>query len=148
MLITLDSSVIVASVMEKEEHHDACAKLMNKLSKAEYDAAVPYSVLVEVTASVKRRTDSEELATIIENDLKNISSINFFELSEWRTEEAVVIAAKTGLRGMDAIIVQIAKEHDASLVTLDNEIVQRAQSIVNIIKIEDILSKERNGEDE
>lgn len=36
------------------------------------------------------------------------------------------------MRGMDAIVVQIAKEFDAILVSLDNEMIEKAKGIVKV----------------
>src|SRR3990172_7863027 len=118
MLLTLDSSVIIASLLEKEQHHTICKKLMEQISNTEHAAVMPYTVLVEVVAAIKRRTFSEKLAERIGEDLQNIGTIYFLNLSKYRANEAAQIANKTNLKGMDAIVVQIAKEYGAILVTL------------------------------
>ena len=60
----------------------------------------------------------------------------------WRAEREMVVvenfaaakacrvATKTGLRGMDAIVVQIAKEYKAELITFDKEMLQKAVSVM------------------
>jgi predicted nucleic acid-binding protein len=49
------------------------------------------------------------------------------------------IAVKTGLKGTDAIVVQIAKENACPLVSLDKEMTKKAQNIVEIKKVEELL---------
>lgn len=145
MLLTVDSSVIVAGIIKKEESHSICKDLMTKIAKAEHTAAIPYSVLVEVVASLKRRTGSEYIAENAEKELKNIDAVQFFELSKERAEESATIAIKTGLRGMDAIVVQVAKENNATLITIDKVMADLAKGIVAISSAKDVLE---NKEDE
>ena len=138
--ITLDSSVIVAALREQEEKHDACKKLLERVKDGEFVALEPYTVLVEVVAAIKRRTKSEPLAERVKNDLENIDTIKFLDLMSSRATSAVEIAKETDVRGMDAIVVQIAKEFNAPLVSLDGEMTKRAKLVVKIVPIEDMVS--------
>jgi len=137
VFITLDSSVIIAALRRQEEKHSQCRSLMEKVKNAQYTAVQPYTVLVEVAAAIKRRTNSERLAIQVKNLLQSIATMNV-ELEALRADSAVEIAAKTGLRGMDAVVVQVAQEFDAILVTLDLEMVDRAKCIVNIRSTEEL----------
>ncbi len=53
MLLTVDTSVIIASLIEKEEHHVSCKRLMEKVSNGEH------------TALLKLMTSSSLEATIL-----------------------------------------------------------------------------------
>ncbi len=137
MQVVLDSSVIVAALVEKEEKHIACLKLLEKIKDGKLVALEPYTVLIEVVAAIKRRSGSEELAERVGEDLKNLDLIYFLELVSQRAEQASEIAAKTSLRGMDAVVVQIAEEFGAPLVSLDEEMLEKAKKIVNIKSVDD-----------
>ena len=137
--VVLDSYAIVAALRPEEEHYDACKNLLEKVKDGALIAVEPYSVLIETTAAIKRRTDSGELARRVKEDLKSISTIHFFELSERRANEAADIAIQTGVRGMDAIVVQLAKEMDATLVTLDAEISKKAKNIADIKQADEFV---------
>lgn len=78
---------------------------------------MPYSVLVEVVASIRRRTGSELLAVEVQNVLENITALSFVMLDIRAAAKACRVATKTGLRGMDALVVQTAKEYKAELIT-------------------------------
>jgi len=137
--ITLDSSVIVAALREQEEKYEACKKLLERVKNGEFAALEPYTVLVEVVAAIKRRTKSESLAERVKNDLENIDTIKFLDLISSRANSAAEIAKETGVRGMDAIVIQIAKEFNASLVSLDEEMSKRAELVVKIVNIDDVV---------
>ena len=94
--------------------------------------AWPYIVLVEVVAAVRRRTADKELALKIKKELLSAGSVNFTIVDPEAALEASDIAIETGMRGMDAIVVQTAKEYGTSLVSLDKEIISKATGIVKI----------------
>ncbi len=136
--ITLDSSVIVAALREQEEKHEECKRLLEKVKDGNFIALEPYIVLVEVVAAIKRRTGSTPLGERVKNDLQDIDTINFLDLDLVRADEAANIAKEIGVRGMDAIVIQIAKEFDSFLVSLDGEMVKRAKSVVTVKDVEDL----------
>ena len=130
MLLTVDSSVLVAALRGQEPSHEACQRLLEQISEAQHIAVQPYTVLIEVVAAIRRRTGSEELAARVYQNMEAISSLRFVELDARRAEDAVVIAEQSGLRGMDAIVVQVAREFGSSLVTLDDEMQERVGDLV------------------
>ena len=62
--------------------------------------------------------------------LKSISAISFVMLDSRVAAKACRVATKTGLRGMDALVVQVAKEYKAELLTFDNEMLQKAVAVL------------------
>ncbi|MBI4449577.1 PIN domain-containing protein [Candidatus Uhrbacteria bacterium] len=108
---------------------------------------VPYSVLVEVAASLRRRTGSVSIAEVSKKELQNIDSIFFLELTENRANEAADIAKETGLKGMDAIVVQIARENVSILVSLDDDIIKKSVNIARAIDVDAFLKIEEMEKD-
>jgi len=49
--------------------------------------------------------------------------------------DAAEIAAEIGVRGMDAIVIQVAKEFDIPLVTLDQEMLEKAKLVVDVMDL-------------
>ncbi len=64
--------------------------------------------------------------------------INFLDLDLVRADEAANITKEIGVQGMDAIVIQAAKEFDSILVNLDDEMLKRAKSVVTIKDVEDL----------
>jgi len=137
--LTLDSSIIIAALREQEEKHNTCLEVLEKVKDGKYIAIEPYTVLVEVTAAIRRRTGSKELAEKVRFYLRDIDSIYFLELESYRAEEASKVAEKLSVRGMDAIVIQIAREFNSVLLTLDNEMAEKSKDFVYVGKIEEIL---------
>jgi len=141
--ITIDSSVIVASLRKNETQHEVCRRIMEMIKNGDFVAIEPYIVLVEVVAAIKRRTGSSKLAERIRRALEAIDTIYFLELTKSRATEAAEIAVLTGVRGMDAIILQTARENGTTLITLDGEMAERAKDVVKVVK-PDVLLGDKN----
>jgi len=90
-------------------------------------------VLVEVVAAIRRRTGAADLAARIERDFLALAVLRFIELelNRARAREASAIARAAALRGMDALLLQVAREFGATLVTLDREMLDRAAPYVD-----------------
>jgi predicted nucleic acid-binding protein len=87
---------------------------------------MPYSVLVEVVAAIRRRTGSEELALEVKKALLEIDSVSFIVIDDKAAENAVDLAAKSAVRGMDALVIQVAREFGTELVSFDHEMMTKA----------------------
>lgn len=132
MHLCLDSSVIVAALRKQEKDHLLALKLLRKIKDQEHIAIEPYTVLVEVAAAIRRRTGSKELATRVKDDLLSLGTFRFVDLDAVSSSSAAGIAADIGVRGMDAVVIQVAKEFGIPLVTLDVEIIEKEKGIVEI----------------
>ena len=129
--ITLDSSVIISSLLEKEPRHKEALEILTALLFGDYFAIMPYSVFVEVVAAIRRRTGSEKLAREVKSKLLNIKTISFVVLDDKSADRAADLAAKTGVRGMDAIVIQVAKEFRKELISFDDEMVLKAANALS-----------------
>lgn len=128
--LTIDSSVIIASLLEDEPMHKEASAIMNEVLKGKAFAIMPFIILIEVVSAVRRRTGIEDLAVQIKNELISIENVSFVMLDDKSAMDAAEIAAKSGLRGMDAIVVQVAKEFGAHLMTFDEEMKKKAKNIL------------------
>ncbi len=136
--ICLDSSVIVAALRKQEVHYEDAKNLLEKVKDGNHIAIEPYIVLIEIVAAIKRRTGSTKLAKRVKNDFLAIDTINFTDLESTRASDASDIAMNLGVRGMDAIVIQTAKEFNIPLITLDKEMIEKAKSFVDIRAVDDL----------
>ena len=58
-------------------------------------------------------------------------SVFLVSLDEKSAKEAAEIAVKTGVRGMDAIVLQVALDFDTDLMSFDEEMVAKARGHIN-----------------
>lgn len=128
--LTLDSSVIISSLLNNESRHKEALKIWESILSGKNFAVMPYSVLVEVVAAIRRRTGVEEMALGIKNQLLDIETVSFVPLDDRAAISASELAAKTGVRGMDALVIQVAIEFEAELITFDEEMLKRAKQLL------------------
>ena len=143
MAVTLDSSVILAALRNQEEKHEQCRWLLEAVEEAQIIAIQPYSVLSEVTNAIKRRTSSQRLAERIKQVLQSINTMNFVEPEARRTEMVSDIAMRTDMGIMDAVVVQIAFEFGTTLISLDEEMMKKAKSIVKTKTVDEFLAEQQ-----
>jgi len=127
--LTIDSSVIISSLLERESRHHEALEIWERVLSGKDFAVMPYSVLVEVVAAIRRRTGSEELALQVKGALLDIDSISFIVIDEKAAEDAADLAAKSSLRGMDALVIQVAREYDTELISFDQEMMTKAETL-------------------
>jgi predicted nucleic acid-binding protein len=126
--LTIDSSVIIASLLENELRHSEAMRIWDDVLAGVDVAIMPYSVFVEVVAAIRRRTGSEELANEIKEALLKIDNVSFVILDQPSAEDAANIAIKKSVRGMDALVMQTATEYKTELVTFDEEMMKKFQA--------------------
>ncbi len=128
--LTIDSSVIISSLLESEPMHKEASAVMEEVLNGKAFAIMPYTILVEVVSAVRRRTGIEQLAMQVKDELTSIENLSFVMLDDKSAIEAADIAARSGLRGMDAVVVQVAKEFDSRLITFDEDMKKKARKIL------------------
>ena len=104
--LTIDSSVIIASLLKNESRHGEAMQIWDAVIAGRDIAIMPYSVFVEVVAAIRRRTGSVELATEVKEELLKIENVSFVILDQRAAEDAADIAIRKGVRGMDALVMQ------------------------------------------
>ncbi len=124
--VTVDSSVIISSLLPQELRNKEALDLWKNVLVGDWFAVMPYSILVEVVSAIRRRTGSEDLARQTKKQLLSIQSLSFVVLDDASARKAAEIAAITGLRGMDALVVQVAKEYKAQLISFDKKMIEKA----------------------
>ncbi|MFO7447688.1 MAG: PIN domain-containing protein [Ignavibacteriaceae bacterium] len=123
--LTIDSSVIISSIITSEVTHLKALEIITSVIEKKQPVHFLFSVLVEVSGAIKLRTRSALVANEVRNRLLNIPNIKFYELTAERSEKACLISIELGLRGMDAIIVQLSNELNTKLITFDAEILKK-----------------------
>ncbi len=126
MKLVVDSNIFVSSLDPNDVHHAECLPIFERILRFEIEALCPTLVLVETTCALRRRTRSEELAVAVYKNLARLPSINWLDINLQVAERACMLGAKTGLRGGDSIILQVAEQYGIPLLTNDREIENKA----------------------
>ncbi|WP_456475338.1 type II toxin-antitoxin system VapC family toxin [Candidatus Pyrohabitans sp.] len=129
----LDASVLVNSVVEREEHHEFSRELMNRIRESNVNVVVPEIALPEIASAIARGTGIADKAIEFVGILRQLPNIVFIPIDSELADLSSKLAAEYKLRGCDAIYVGVASYFNAKLVTLDKEQQKRAPSYVEAI---------------
>ncbi len=132
--VTLDSSVLVSAFVKEDKFRSKARRIMEKMFSGQYRVVTSAIVFVEVCGSISRRVGVDK-ALLVKDQLVKWGSMNFVawsELTGKRMGEAAELAVELKLRGMDAIVVQVAKEKKRALITFDEELAEKAKVAVEV----------------
>ncbi len=138
MKFVVDSNVFVSSLDPNDLFHAECQPLFEKMLSFEIEALCPTLVLVETVCVLRRRTGSEDIARDIYKNLSALPSINWLDITVAVAERACMLGAKTGLKGGDAIVLQVAEQYGVPVVTKDKEIKSKAPTGILIFEPADV----------
>ncbi|MDI6819671.1 MAG: PIN domain-containing protein [Candidatus Hodarchaeaceae archaeon] len=129
--LVVDSSVFIAAFKVGDPFHGQAHAVIEQIG-TKYRAFVSCLALVEVVGAMGRVVGPKYAKRI----RKRFTSwakggfITIEELDKKRADEAQLIAIKYGLRGADAVIVQLASEKKCMLASFDEEILQKFEKVL------------------
>nr|BAL54681.1 hypothetical conserved protein [uncultured Acetothermia bacterium]BAL58333.1 hypothetical conserved protein [Candidatus Acetothermum autotrophicum] len=138
MKLVFDSNILVSSLDSNDLFHAECYPVFEKLLSSEIEALCPALVLVETACVIRRRTNSEELAVATYKNLARLPSITWLDITLDVAERACVLCSQTGLRGGDAIVLQVAEQYGIPLLTKDQEMKAKAPKGILIFEPSDL----------
>ncbi len=114
--------------------YSECYPIFEKILNLEIEALSPTLVLVETACVLRRRINNEEIAHRIYKSLALLPSINWLDITLEVAERACMLGVQIGLRGGDAIVLQVAEQYGIPLLTKDKEMKEKAPK--NILVLE------------
>jgi predicted nucleic acid-binding protein len=138
MRLVVDSNIFVSSLDPKDIFHNECNKIFNKLLTCELEALCPALVLVETICVIRRRTNNYLLAIKVYQNLLKIPSINWLDITIDVAISACMLGSLTGLKGGDALVLQVAEQYGIPLLTKDKEIKEKSPGEILIFEPADL----------
>ena len=141
--VVLDSSVLVSSFVAGDAFRPVAREVMRRVFRGAYSAIESNVVPPEVIGAISRKAgvaNARKARARIEK-WEELGLFGFVELDRRRRLEAGELALNLRLRGMDSIIIQLAREKRAVLITFDEEMASKAKSVVKVLTAEDIEMK-------
>ncbi|MBA3235308.1 MAG: type II toxin-antitoxin system VapC family toxin [Chloroflexi bacterium] len=129
-MVTIDASVFVSAGSSRDPASDESIAFLRAVLGASLAVHQPTLTLVEVTASMARRSGDIGLAREAGLRLLQMPRLQMHPLDVEAAAEASGLAGRARLRGPDAIYAATALRHGATLVTLDHELLSRVGTIV------------------
>jgi predicted nucleic acid-binding protein len=136
--LVVDSSILIGGLDAKDRWWVACAPIVDRLARGDLSGYLPAHVLAETVCALRRR-GGEELARVALAELTDSPTLTWLDVTFDVAEDACDIGIRTGLRGADAMIVQVADRLRLPLLTLDREIRDKAATVVQVIDPAEII---------
>ena len=131
-MVVIDASVWVAADSGDESARDPCSAFLARVLERGTTVHQPTLTLVEVTAAVARRTRDESLAREAGLTVLAMPGLVLHDLDAGGAVDAAAVAASTFMRGADAVYLACALATRSTLVTLDQEQLDRAPAGVTV----------------
>ena len=131
MSVLLDTSCLV-SFFISDAHHEKAKLVRNRIFRREIQGFISALSQVEL-CGVIRRNKGEAEARQVKNAMDDLAEKELLSIIPLRNSDASIasdMAIKTGLKGADAVIVNAAAQTKSELVTFDQEIKEKAKSVV------------------
>lgn len=130
MTLTVDASVWLAARFREEPYHEASADFLLRVIAGPELIALPWLSWVECVAAAARKTGGDDVAHQLGRHLRSLPGITWVPLDESLAGDACHLSARLRLRAADAVYVAVAKVHSSTLITLDNELLERCRGAV------------------
>ncbi|HGJ65245.1 TPA: PIN domain-containing protein [bacterium] len=138
MRLVIDSNIFVSSLDPMDKFHSECYPVFERILDFEIEVLCPNIVLVETICALRRRTNNERIAHEFYQYLAILPSINWLDITIDVAEKACMLGAKIGLRGGDAIILQVADQYGIPILTKDKEIKEKAPKHIIVFEPENL----------
>lgn len=128
--VVVDTSVWVSRLVEGDVNHARCRVWLDNQATSGGLLIAPVLMLAEVAGAISRRTNRPGLAHQAIGGLRAIPQVRLVSVDPALADLAAGLAADHALRGTDAVYVATASQLGVPLITLDDEQLKRAKSIV------------------
>lgn len=126
----VDASVVVSLHHAADKFHHRCTRWLREALTHGVELHAPGLLIVEVAAAIRRLTGDETLAA---ESIRGLADwLQLYPLDRQRAETAAAVAARTGVRGADAVYLALARELREPLVTLDRQQLERGEALVEV----------------
>ncbi|MCJ7619740.1 MAG: PIN domain-containing protein [Anaerolineae bacterium] len=127
-MYVIDACVYVSSIRAQEPHHQASRSFLNEVRARRAVVKSPETLVPEVAGVLGRGTEGSAQGIGYAMALRKLPHHEFFAVDRQLADLAATVGALQGLKGMDALYAALAHQESARLITVDDELVDRAPS--------------------
>lgn len=125
-MYVIDACVYVSSIRKQEPQHKASRLFLGQVRAQQAPVKSPETLVVEVAGALGRGTEGSADAMSYALGLRRLPGHQFIPVDRELADLAAKVGAEKKLKGMDAIYAALADKEGARLITVDNELINRA----------------------
>ncbi len=133
MNYTIDASVFVSATREEEENFAISREFVRRFESRSLEKFCPTLILAECAAAIARASNDQKAAQELVALVENMVGLHLVALDAPLVQRAAQIAIEHRLRGADAVYAAVAQLFDATLITWDNEMLERGAKVVHVM---------------
>jgi len=133
--VAVDTTVFIASLLEKDHFHEDAISFLEQINTKQCRAHISKIVLVEIAGAISRRIDEASAREAIEimGSWITEGKVKTYDLNKMRMLRASEIAMKLKVKGMDAIVLQIADELKIPFKSYDEEVKKKIEHVFEVL---------------
>ena len=128
-MITIDASVWTAFFEPKDAFHVESVAFLRECERRRVEMFAPSLAIVETACAMARRQQDGDKGLAVARSLQAIPVLRWVDMDRILTDEALTCGTRWLLRGADAIYAAAAASTGTTLVTWDNELIERAGGV-------------------
>jgi predicted nucleic acid-binding protein len=137
-MYTIDASVHINALNPAEAGSAGSQAFLTRVHKEGSPVFSPALLLVEVAAAVARAFDSPAQGIALAKALRLIPGQTWVALDEELAGEASTLGAEHRLRGADAVYAAVARHYKTTLVTADQQQIQRLSQFLDVRRPDEV----------
>jgi predicted nucleic acid-binding protein len=141
-MYTLDASVHVSALNPHEAESAASQAFLRLVHQHQIPLVSPTLLPVEVAAAVARTMDDIARAAALAALVRDWPNQALVPLDDDLADRAADLAARSRLRGADAVYAATAQQYGTTLITLDRQQLERLPPQVRTARPADVLGEE------
>ncbi|MGC9396619.1 MAG: type II toxin-antitoxin system VapC family toxin [Anaerolineae bacterium] len=138
-MFTIDASVHINALNPREFGSAESQLCLQRLVALRQPFFSPTLLLVEVAAAIARVLDDTDLALELTRGIQALPRQLWIPLDSAMAELAAQLGAQARLRGADAVYAAVARHYGATLITRDQQQLDRLVDLVRVRTPEDVL---------
>ncbi len=139
-MFTVDASVHISAINPTEIDSAESQAFLKHIQRKELAVFSPTLLLVEVAASVARVFDNTARGIELMYAIRSLRWHTWVPLTEYLAQEAGRMGAECRLRGADAVYGAVAQRNGTTLVTLDQQQLDRLKPVLPVQRPGDALA--------
>lgn len=133
-MFTIDASVHINALNPSEAGSSESQAFVSEVYQLGTPVFSPTLLIVEVAATIARIFENPAQGTALAQALRLLPNQTWIPLDDELASEAAVLAAEYRLRGADAVYAAVASHYQTTLVTTDQQQLQRLSGFIKVRK--------------